>query len=224
MSKICLLPFLLNVMILTCMISWRTTYSVVQSASAEVFGMRDSHTDVRDRVACWPSARGVWIKHAELVDLDFLGLSGWGHEPRQLPINQTEEDALCKRLQLVGAQWWGLPTACEQRDHLGKDQFACVTLKTSIEPDVKKDYLIAWTENERVACYVPIAEAEQQGEERMNMFYNAPTMEDRCHAIRGLGGEWCRCSDECPVLKDLIYGFAGRDGDGCIDDPWDDEY
>lgn len=170
------------------------------------------------RVACWPSVGGVWIKHAELVDLDFLGLDRSSHTHRRLPVNQTEEDEFCTRLQLVGAEWWRLPASFDRRQHLGKDQFACATLETCFKPDVKRDYLIAWAENERVACYVPIAEAEKKGEVRMNMFYNARTMEDRCHGIRGLGGYWCRCRTECPVLSDLDWSSRDPKDQGC-DDP-----
>lgn len=75
-----------------------------------------------------------------------------------------------------------------------------------------------------MACYVPIAVAEKQGEEQMIMFYNAPMMEDRCHSTQGLGGEWCRYGAECRFLKDLTHGFAGRNGDGSMTDaPWDDD-
>lgn len=123
------------------------------------------------RVACWPSAGGVWIKDAEFADLDFLGISRWVNTPRPFPISQTEEDLFCKRLQLVGAQWWRLPAAFDRREHLGKDQFVCDTLETCFEPDIKRDYLIAWAEDERVACYIPIADTEKQGDERTSFYY-----------------------------------------------------
>ncbi|OAL46674.1 hypothetical protein IQ07DRAFT_477131, partial [Pyrenochaeta sp. DS3sAY3a] len=45
------------------------------------------------RVACWPSSGGIWIKHADLVDLDFLRLDRFVDTPRQF--NQTAEDEFC---------------------------------------------------------------------------------------------------------------------------------
>ncbi|KAH8707179.1 hypothetical protein GQ44DRAFT_557501, partial [Phaeosphaeriaceae sp. PMI808] len=45
------------------------------------------------RVACWPSSGGIWIRHANLVDMSFLGVDRWLDTPRQF--NQTAEDEFC---------------------------------------------------------------------------------------------------------------------------------
>ncbi|KAH7380702.1 hypothetical protein BKA66DRAFT_419555, partial [Pyrenochaeta sp. MPI-SDFR-AT-0127] len=45
------------------------------------------------RVSCWPSTGGVWIKQADLVDLNFLELSRFTDTPRQF--DQTAEDKFC---------------------------------------------------------------------------------------------------------------------------------
>ncbi|KAH7377890.1 hypothetical protein BKA66DRAFT_380271, partial [Pyrenochaeta sp. MPI-SDFR-AT-0127] len=45
------------------------------------------------RVACWPESGGIWIKHADLIELDFLGLDRFADTPLQF--NQTAEGEFC---------------------------------------------------------------------------------------------------------------------------------
>ena len=66
-----------------------------------------------------------------------------------------------------------MPAPFDEREHLGKEQFACDTLEKCFEPDIRRDYLIAWPENEMVACYVPIARAEKKGGAAMNIYTTA---------------------------------------------------
>ena len=169
------------------------------------------------RVACWPSSGGVWIKHADLVDLNFLKLSRLEDTPRQF--NQTAEDEFCTTLKLTGAEWWQLPASFEKRQHLGKDQFRCDTLEECFEPDIKNHYHIAWPESVKVACYVPISRAEEKGEVFLNRYYNTMDMEERCGIIRSIGGKWCRCKTECPDLEELDWSFRDPGPYGCEDRP-----
>ncbi|KAL9618557.1 MAG: hypothetical protein Q9160_006741 [Pyrenula sp. 1 TL-2023] len=62
--------------------------------------------DVDVLIFAWPSKGGVIIlEHVEAVDFDFLGL-----EPLNPPFarheSQSDEDAFCQRLLLLGAKWW----------------------------------------------------------------------------------------------------------------------
>ena len=82
--------------------------------------MRSAIMEHGARVACWPSSGGVWIKAADIVDLDFLGLDRLSDTARQF--NQTSEDEFCTILTMVGASWWPIPPPFEeQRGHLGKE-------------------------------------------------------------------------------------------------------
>ncbi|KAF2131382.1 hypothetical protein P153DRAFT_194207 [Dothidotthia symphoricarpi CBS 119687] len=169
------------------------------------------------RVACWPSSGGIWIKHADLVDLNFLGLSRIEDTPRQF--NQTAEDEFCTKLKMTGPEWWKLPATFGEREHLGKEQFTCDTLEDCFRPDIKNHYLIAWPETAMVVCYIPIVQAEERGETSLTRYYNAMDMEERCDMIRSLGGKWCRCKAECPDLKNLDWSFRDPGIGGCHDPP-----
>lgn len=179
---------------------------------------RSSLLKYGSRVACWPSTGGVWIKHADLVDLNFLGLERQYDTPRQF--NQTAEDEFCEQLRKVGAQWWRLPPSFEDRKHLGADQFTCATLEECFEPEVKFGYLIAWTEDERAACFVSAEEAEKKSDAKLSIYNNAMDMDERCNGILVLGGKWCRCKEECPQLKDLDWDSREKGGWGCNDPGW----
>jgi hypothetical protein len=169
------------------------------------------------RVSCWPQAGGIWIKNADLVDLNFLGISRMDDTPRQF--NQTAENEFCEQLRAIGAEWWTLPPPFYEREHLGREQFACDTLETCFKPDVQFHHLIAWAETEQAACYIPMAHVEHKGQSALNWFHNSMDMDERCGAIMRLGGKWCRCKDECPDLKDLDWGSRDRGSDGCDDPP-----
>ena len=142
------------------------------------------------RVACWPSLGGVWIKQAALAELDFLGLDRWSDTLRRFSINRTEENEFCKKLQKVGAERWHLPPHFEDRQHLGGEQSRWTTLEECFKLDITGDYLIAWTQYEKAACYNPTAKAMENGEKKMLMCHNARDAEDRFHSIMGLGGKW----------------------------------
>ena len=53
----------------------------------------------------WPSVGGIIIAESvQSVELDFLGIDRF--MPAQRSYNQTEEDAFCRKLRLVGGKWW----------------------------------------------------------------------------------------------------------------------
>lgn len=163
------------------------------------------------RVACWPSSGGVWIKHADLVELDFLDLDRFADTPQQF--NQTAEDEFCKRLKMIGAEWWKLPAPFEERGHLGEKQFACDTIEDCFEPDINNRYLIAWPGSEEYACFVSIARAEEQIEAKWITYYNSMTMQERCDGIMALEGRKCSCQNTCPDFDHLDY----RIPEFCVD-------
>ncbi|KAF2827969.1 hypothetical protein CC86DRAFT_369148 [Ophiobolus disseminans] len=170
------------------------------------------------RIACWPSTGGVWIKHADLVDLNFLGLSRFLDTSRQF--DQAAEDNFCTKLKMLGAEWWALPAQFEDRKHLGEKQFACDTLESCFEPDVANRWIIAWPEDSQSVCYVSISQAKEQDPARL---YNAFDMQERCNMILSVGGEWCRCKAECPDIADLDWSFKDPGPWGCDDPPYEVE-
>jgi hypothetical protein len=170
------------------------------------------------RVACWPSSGGVWIKHADLVELDFMGVNRLRNTLRQF--NQTAEDEFCTKLKLVGADWWQLPPPFdEQRGHLGREQYACATLEDCIEPDFQNRFFLAWPETITTACYVPKEDAVRVGGELLGGYRNAMNMEERCDVINSLGGKICYCREECPEIEYLDWSFRNPGPDGCSNYP-----
>lgn len=168
------------------------------------------------RVACWPSSGGVWIKHADVVDMEFLGVDRFEDTPKQF--NQTREDEFCTKLKMTGASWWSLPPTFEKkRGHLGKEMYRCGTLEACFEPDIHNEYLLAWPETETITCYVPITLAKQVGGEMLKGYRNAMDMDERCSVIMELGGRTCYCKEECPDLSHLDWAFRDTGSEGCSD-------
>lgn len=173
------------------------------------------------RVACWPSTGGIWIKHADLIEMTFLNLPLDEDVPRQA--EQEAEDAFCLKLMMVGAERWRFPPCFEDREELGKNQFACDTLEDCFLPDVRNEYLLAWPENTHVVCYAPIKEYESQGERALIAYHNAFNMSRRCWGMIKFGANLCDCKAGCPDLQYLDWG--DRDwGSGVCIDGWDDDW
>ena len=73
---------------------------------------------------------------------------------------------------------------------MGGEQSRWTTLEECFKLDITGDYLIAWTQYEKAACYNPTAKAMENGEKKMLMCHNARDAEDRFHSIMELGGKW----------------------------------
>ncbi|KAL2191539.1 hypothetical protein L209DRAFT_748087 [Thermothelomyces heterothallicus CBS 203.75] len=52
----------------------------------------------------FPSRCGVYLHHCSAIELDFLGLDRFEVAARSW--DPAKEDALCAKLQLLGARWW----------------------------------------------------------------------------------------------------------------------
>jgi hypothetical protein len=153
------------------------------------------------RVACWPSTGGIWIKHADPVDLKFLGLNRFEDTPKQM-YDAKKEDAFCTALKMTGADFWRLPLRMEH-----KQPGACETIEACFKPDIKNVFLLAWPEHEQGVCYMSTERAKEKGGELMGGWYNARSMEERCYVIYELEGDLCDCKTHCRHLQDMDWGF-----------------
>lgn len=166
------------------------------------------------RVTCWPSTNdGIWIKQADLVDMNFLAVSRFENTPRQF--NTTAEDQFCKKLRMIGAEFWIIPPPFEERAHLGLEQFACDTLGECFTPGVVFPYYIAWPQHNKAACYVSVTEAEKRTNSLLNGWHRTMNMDEKCCVIMSLGGKWCHFKSEFPDLQDLDWGDWDRREDIC---------
>lgn len=160
----------------------------------------------------------MWIKEADIVEMQWLELDRFHDTPRAWPADGAEEDAFCATLKMLGADFYSLPPDFSQRAHLPpRKQFACETLETCLTPDKKSDFVFAWPEPEaiqvspwqtvrgaREVCYIrkeDVERAEGGG------WYNAVDMQERCGVIEKLGGRVCSCGYGCEAL-------VGTDWDG----------
>jgi hypothetical protein len=154
------------------------------------------------KVACWPSSGGIWIKHVDLLDMHFLGLDCFSNTPRQP--DHAAEDAFCRRLAMLGANWWSLPPQSETMKLDGP----CTTLESCFAPSITNPYLVAYPESTNVVCYVPISLARENGGELLNGYHHAANMRERCAVIRSLAGQvfYCKEGEKCPDPWDLEWG------------------
>ncbi|KAI4247153.1 MAG: hypothetical protein LQ352_006204 [Teloschistes flavicans] len=67
---------------------------------------RTCFTDDRAKIFAWPSRGGIVVlDEAEAIDYEFLGLDPLDPPMKRLT-DDSEEDAFCQRLLLLGAKWW----------------------------------------------------------------------------------------------------------------------
>lgn len=151
-------------------------------------------------VACWPSSGGIWIKHADPVEMKFLGLDRFRDTKKMY--DAKKEDDFCTSLKMTGANWWSLPLDLEH-----KKPGACETIEACFEPDIKNKFLRAWPEDEQGVCFISIERAKAKSGELMGGWYNAMSMAERCAVIDELGGSSCDCETHCQDLQDLDWGF-----------------
>jgi hypothetical protein len=155
------------------------------------------------RVACWPSTGGIWLKQADLVDMDFLGLNRFADTPKQHTYNAHAEDQFCTLMKMLGADFYKLPLRAEKR----RPGIACETLESCFEPDYKNNFLLAWPETSDGVCFLDLESAKERGGEMMGGWYNAKSMDERCRVLEI--GATCECKKECSHLQDLDWGFRG---------------
>ncbi|KAI2475861.1 hypothetical protein Ptr902_12687 [Pyrenophora tritici-repentis] len=121
---------------------------------------------------------------------------------------------------MVGASWWPIPPSFEeQRGHLGKDQYNCVTLEECFKPGFKNRFLIAWPEGDLTIYYVSIKQALVVGGNLLDGYRNAMDMEGRCGIIGRLGGKRCYCKGEYPETDYLDWSFRDPGKFGCASAP-----
>jgi hypothetical protein len=145
------------------------------------------------RVACWPdSGKGVWIRYATPLELDFLGLDCFHDTQRPWPLNGTEEAAFCTKMRMIGAEFWQLPPP----ESLN---LRCSPLEKCVRPYIRGDLAFAWPPGGG-ACVVNFTTATTRWGLGLKGYFNAESMNHRCDISKTLGGFWCQEPEVCEAM------------------------
>lgn len=133
----------------------------------------------------WPSTGGVWVHEACYgVELDFLGLSRF--EPSATERFSKEEDEFCQRLEWIGAHFYDSDYAYKSnRSRQQADQ-------------IWYGWPAAVPEGGLWALRTTGYESAAKGVSRIR---NALTMEERCDAIKTLGGTFYTSWEEAASVS-----------------------
>lgn len=126
----------------------------------------------------WPSTGGVWVKHdCYGVEMGFLGLDRFNGSDTQRDSDPEAEDAFCQRMEYIGARFY------ETEYEYNKKQ--------SWPGDERPQLWVGWPrdvpEGGAWALWLSDIETARMGVSRVR---NAFTMQERCEAIKMLGGRF----------------------------------
>src|SRR5215471_15891135 len=116
-----------------------------------------------NRVACWPSTGGMWVKSLTAVEMAFLGLERFGEVCAAY--GTPEEDVFCSKLRSLGADWYRNP---------------------SFDPILKMRVEVAYPENGGI-WVLHVGDSWNQFEPEALGLSRALTMQERCIVIERLG-------------------------------------
>ncbi|KAF3206888.1 hypothetical protein TWF192_001311 [Orbilia oligospora] len=169
--------------------------------------MARSRFDLGGRISlyCYPSDGGYWYAtHVSSVELDFLGIDRF--KPQDRALNQTEEDAFCKRLQLLeplyddgNDDWVYKPPLQADNKHPRIRHIFCWT-KTGGAWVKKLTYMRegGWYGPGRLKVTI-------EGDSSLvGAIWNAYSMEERCQAFERAGGKFCAKPEDCEETKPYI--------------------
>lgn len=136
----------------------------------------------------WPSKGGFYsLGNCFVVELDFLGLDRF--KPANRSQNRTDEEAHCRRMRQLGAEWW--PSADDEA------MWWFMNPEDSWDLDKPVTYF-GWPAQGGVwALNTTIIGASQMGAGRIHL---AITMDERCKIMEDLGAVYYARPEDCPLL------------------------
>jgi hypothetical protein len=159
------------------------------------FTKRAFITEMFNKVACWPSSGGVWIKRLKSVELDYLGLSRFDDTERSS--DQAEEDSFCAQFRKTGAKHYLLPPAWYDPDDVEcKDIDACAF------PNWAFNLELAHLKNGSV-WFLDMEKFYKSNNEATGL-YNVFNMEEKAIVLQRLGGTFCATMADCPETAELV--------------------
>jgi hypothetical protein len=163
------------------------------------------------RVACWPSAGGIWINQVPPIEMGFLQLSHTNDTERPpaktyyysrtcppdsekdtfAPPDIDEEDLFCQKMQMVSADFWDLPP---------EDSLHGIPIELAIEPK-HRNHLGFWWPNSRQPSIVNLTEARLYYGPSLLGYNDVVRLHDRKDIVQDLGGFSCGVElDKCEQM------------------------
>lgn len=140
------------------------------------------------------------------VELDFLGLD---HQLQTVkrPENATDEEELCRRLRLLGAEYW------QSEEH---QIWAELTSENTVEIENLK-FFVGWPARGGVwVLKTTVRLSYRLGTGRI---HSAKDMEERCQVLETLGAVYYENPEDCPDLDLSEQGKTEYNDDlDCLDD------
>ncbi|KAI0164111.1 hypothetical protein GGR57DRAFT_452434 [Xylariaceae sp. FL1272] len=146
------------------------------------------------KVACWQDG-GVWIKELTPVEMFSLGIDRFQDTARAL--EQTDEDAFCKRLRMHGASFWQLPP--QWPEHVNW----CEALDDCVEPTKKVNLEVCFPTSGGVWVLNTSRGWDELYPQSLGL-RNVLTLDERCEVIKDLGGRFCEDVQLCPEMAALL--------------------
>ncbi|KAK4233130.1 CheY-like superfamily [Achaetomium macrosporum] len=135
----------------------------------------------------FPSKGGVYELYCSPMELEFLGLDRF--ETALPSSDPAEEDALCAKMRLLGAEWWpSSDPACGEASH-------SIGLRSPLDDMVR---FIGVTS--QGGMWALTTNASDCYEKQLGRINNAMDMEEKCRQIERLGGTFYADPRECPLL------------------------
>jgi hypothetical protein len=120
------------------------------------------------------------------VDLTFLNIARF--EPAQRAEDPTAEDSHCQRMKMLGAWKFGSVEEYNRMSWLEPEKL-----------DKKILVVAAWPQN-GIGLWVMTARMDQAAGKGYGRLWNAFNMDERCEAVKDLGGKFYDNPKDCPEL------------------------
>ncbi|KAG7290150.1 hypothetical protein NEMBOFW57_000147 [Staphylotrichum longicolle] len=141
----------------------------------------------------FPSEGGVYELYCSATELDFLGLDRF--ETAQPSGDAAEEDALCAKLRLLGAEWWPSLHASQKAWSLDiQHQGSLSTQRYELD----RLRFLGVASNGGV--WALEAGEEECSRRQLGRINNARDMEEKCRQIEKFGGTFYASPSDCPLL------------------------
>jgi hypothetical protein len=142
----------------------------------------------------WPSVGGIVV--VQDVELDYIGFNP-GDQGLERYLEQDKEDELCRQLRRIGGEWWA-----SYFEYVWVREMQ-MRYMSAIEKEV---LLLGWPSTGGV--WVVRLENRTVPWEESNLTRLAPTMDERCEALKQNGATFDKDPKDCDYVKSLLDGFG----------------
>ncbi|KAK4232903.1 CheY-like superfamily [Achaetomium macrosporum] len=150
-------------------------------------------TDAGALVNGFPSKGGVYSLFCSPMELDFLGLDRF--ETALPSSDPAEEDALCAKIRLLGAEWWPSLDSLWGGPPLLEEKVRFIGVASPLEEKVRFIGVAS-----QGGVWALETNLEDCSNRQLGRIQNARDMEEKCRQIERFGGTFYADPSECPLL------------------------